>query len=78
VGNHLGAESEVDSRGRITIPKRLREELQIRPGDRFRFEEHDEAILLRRETRAIHTVRSGRSWGREPFLDAGKATFGEG
>lgn len=50
----MGAESEVDSRGRITIPKRLREELQIRPGDRFRFEEHDEAILLRRETRASH------------------------
>jgi len=70
--------AEVDSRGRVTIPKRLRDEFHIRPGDRLRFEDRGGVILLRREVKPVHKVIRGRRWGREAFLDAGEATFGEG
>lgn len=38
--------ARVGSRGRITIPKRIREILGLQPGDRFRVEEHEGDIFL--------------------------------
>lgn len=38
--------ARVGSRGRITIPKRIREILGLHPGDRFRVEEHEGDIFL--------------------------------
>lgn len=38
--------ARLSSRGRITIPKRIREELGLQPGDRVRFEERGGEIFL--------------------------------
>ncbi len=72
----MGATLEVDERGRITIPKELRDRLQIRPGDEFRMEEDEGMLLLRRQRRPTQKARRGKRWGSEAFLDAGEATFG--
>lgn len=38
--------ARLSSRGRITIPKRIREVLGLQPGDRGRFEEHEGDLFL--------------------------------
>jgi len=75
-GGQVASTAEIDSRGRITIPREFRERLQIRPGDEFRVEEEQGVLLLHRKTKATRKIRSSRNWGREAFLDAGEATFG--
>jgi AbrB family looped-hinge helix DNA binding protein len=40
--------SKVGERGQVTIPKRLRRSLGIRPGEEVDFEERDGALVLRR------------------------------
>lgn len=69
--------TQVDKRGRITIPKEFRESLQIRPVDEFRIEEQEGVLILRRQGPKARKISSGRRWGSEAFLDAGEATFGE-
>lgn len=38
----------VTTKGQITIPKPIREELGLQPGDEVAFEETDEGILIRK------------------------------
>lgn len=44
--------SKVGERGQVTIPKRLRRSLGIRPGEEVDFEERDGALVVRRASRA--------------------------
>jgi AbrB family looped-hinge helix DNA binding protein len=39
----------VTEKGQVTIPKRIREELGIRPGDEVRFERTEEGYIVRKE-----------------------------
>ena len=73
----MGTTTEVDHRGRITIPKEFREKLLIRPGDEFLIEEEGGMLLLHRQRRKTRKITSGRRWGSEAFLAAGRATFGD-
>jgi AbrB family looped-hinge helix DNA binding protein len=41
--------SRVTEKGQVTIPKRIREELGIRPGDEVRFERTEEGYIVRKE-----------------------------
>ena len=39
-------ESTLSSKGQATIPKAVRERLQIKPGDRFKFFFHPDGVIL--------------------------------
>jgi AbrB family looped-hinge helix DNA binding protein len=70
---------EVNDRGRLTIPKELRDDLQIEGGTRFTVVREGGDIRLVRRLPELQTLSSGRSddeWGEEAFRDAGEATFG--
>lgn len=41
--------SKVTRKGQVTIPKPVREELGIRPGDEVTFEETDAGFVIRKE-----------------------------
>lgn len=41
--------SRVTSKGQVTIPKEIRDELGIQPGDELRFEATEEGVVLRKE-----------------------------
>lgn len=72
-------EAEINDRGRLTIPKELREELRIEGGTTFTVVREGSDIRLVRELPDLETVTSGRSreeWGDDAFRDAGEATFG--
>ncbi len=39
-------EATLSSKGQATIPKAVRERLQIKPGDRFKFFFHPDGVIL--------------------------------
>ena len=72
-------EVEINERGRLTIPKALREDLHIEGGTRFTVRRDGGDIRLVRKLPELHTLSAGKSreeWGEEAFRDAGDATFG--
>ncbi|WP_336025470.1 AbrB/MazE/SpoVT family DNA-binding domain-containing protein [Halobellus salinisoli] len=77
-GDEYG-EAEINDRGRLTIPKALREELHIEGGTTFTVIREGGDIRLVRQLPELQTLSSGRSteeWKDDAFRDAGEATFG--
>lgn len=71
--------AEINDRGRLTIPKALRETLQIEGGTKFAVVREGGDIRLVRQLPELRTLSSGKErddWGDEAFRDAGEATFG--
>lgn len=72
-------EIQINDRGRLTIPKELRDELRITEGTKFTVVREGNDIRLVRQLPELQTVSSGKSrdeWGENAFRDAGEATFG--
>jgi bifunctional DNA-binding transcriptional regulator/antitoxin component of YhaV-PrlF toxin-antitoxin module len=72
-------EVDIDERGRLTLPKELREELQIDGGTVFGVLQDGPNILLTRRDYDLETLRSKKSnqeWRNDAFRDAGEGTFG--
>ena len=68
---------EVDGRGRVTIPKPVRDRLGILPGDELTLEVTEDGLRLAPEQVGLVTATSGKGdWGPETFPDSGEATFG--
>lgn len=67
---------ELNDRGRLTIPKPLREALQLDAGTEFTVIREGTAIRLVRDLPPLQTLTRGEDWGEEAFRDAGAATFG--
>jgi AbrB family looped-hinge helix DNA binding protein len=68
--------AELSDRGRLTIPKALREDLQLDGGVEFTVVREGGDIRLVRKLPELETVTRGKEWGDEAFRDAGEATFG--
>lgn len=72
-------EAELNDRGRLTIPKALRDELQLEAGTTFTVVRDGADIRLVRHLPELQTLSSGKSrdeWEETAFRDAGEATFG--
>jgi AbrB family looped-hinge helix DNA binding protein len=70
----------LDSAGRVVIPKMVRDELQLEPGDSLELESEGTSVILRptRTTTPLHKERGVwvfRSGGRLSAAAAGKALF---
>lgn len=70
--------AELNDRGRLTIPKRLREDLHLEGGVEFRVIREGGDIRLVRQLPELETLTRDEEWGEEAFRDAGDATFGGG
>ena len=68
--------AELNDRGRLTIPKPLREDLHLEGGTEFRLVRDGCEILLVRELPELRTLTRDGDWGEEAFPDAGRSTFG--
>ena len=68
--------ARINHRGRLTIPKELRDELNLQDGTEFRVVRDGGDIRLVRELPDLETLTRGSEWGEEAFRDAGDATFG--
>jgi len=70
--------AKIDERGRILIPSEERKKLGLKSGAEFELIEERGILLLKPLIPAPIKVRSEKKeWGKEAFLDAGEATFGE-
>lgn len=70
---------EMDDRGRITIPKKLRDRMGLLPGAELEIEIEDEDLRLVPVHAGLVTAESEKTeWGWEAFPDSGATTFGAG
>lgn len=75
-GDEQYGTAELNDRGRLTIPKELREDLQLDGGVEFTVLREGGDIRLVRKLPDLETITRGEEWGSEAFRDAGEATFG--
>jgi AbrB family looped-hinge helix DNA binding protein len=70
--------TKLDERGRILIPLEERQKLGLKTGTEIELVSDDGALILKPIIpEPIQVDATTRKWGREAFLDAGEATFGE-
>lgn len=66
----------IDERGRVTIPKSIREKYNFIPGEKFEVIDENNKIILKLLIPKQKTVKSSGKWGKDTFLKAGESTFG--
>ncbi len=64
----------IDRAGRIVLPKDVRQELAIKPGDTFKISIRGSSVTLTPNTKSTGFVRKGRAL---VFSTAGEETFGD-
>jgi len=67
---------ELNASGPLTIPKPLRDALNLEAGTEFTVIREGASIRLVRELPPLETLTRGQEWVGEAFRDAGAATFG--
>jgi AbrB family looped-hinge helix DNA binding protein len=68
--------AELNHRGRLTIPKQLRDDLNLDDGTTFTVIREAGDIRLVRELPELETLTRDEEWGDEAFREPGEATFG--
>lgn len=67
----------IDERGRVTIPKSIRDRHNFIPGEEFEILDENDQLILKILVPEQKTVKSSKSWGKNAFLKAGESTFGD-
>ncbi|HDZ18508.1 hypothetical protein LCGC14_1373330 [marine sediment metagenome] len=75
--NKIVEKVTIDERGRVTIPKSIREKYNFIPGEEFEIIDENDKIILKLLIPNQKTVKSSGKWGKNTFLKAGESTFGE-
>jgi antitoxin PrlF len=58
--------SKLTAKGQATIPKRIREKLDLEPGDRVIFVEKDDVVVLQPVKHTLHDLRGSVKPRKEP------------
>lgn len=58
----MTATAEIDKAGRLVVPKKVRDAMRVRAGDRFRVEQRGDEIVLRPELSEGSLARKGGMW----------------
>ena len=70
--------TKMDERGRILIPLDERQKLGLKEGTEFDLVRDDGVLILKPVIpEPLRVDAKHKKWGKEAFLDAGEATFGE-
>jgi len=69
--------ASIDERGRVTIPKTIRDKYNFVPGEQFEIIDENDKIILKLINPKQKTVKSTKKWNEDTFLKAGESTFGE-
>ncbi|MBD3185915.1 AbrB/MazE/SpoVT family DNA-binding domain-containing protein [Candidatus Bathyarchaeota archaeon] len=67
----------IDERGRITIPKSIRDRHNFIPGEEFEILDENDQLIIKILVPEQKTVKSSKNWGKNTFLKAGESTFGD-
>jgi len=77
VKNNLVEKVTIDERGRVTIPKSIREKHNFIIGEEFEIVDENDKLILKLIVPKQKTVKTSGKWGKFTFLKAGESTFGE-
>lgn len=75
--NKMVEKVSIDERGRVTIPKNIRDKYNFIPGEEFEIIDENDKIILKIIVPKQKTVKSSRNWSKNTFLKAGESTFGD-
>jgi len=75
--NKIVEKVTIDERGRVTIPKNIRDKYNFIPGEEFEIIDENNKIILKILVPKQKTVKSSGNWGKNTFLKAGESTFGD-
>ena len=75
--NKIVEKVTIDERGRVTIPKSIREKYNFIPGEEFEIIDENDKIILKLLIPKQKTVKRSGKWGKYTFFKTGKSTFGE-
>jgi len=75
--NKIVEKVTIDERGRVTIPKSIREKHNFIPGEEFEIIDENDKIILKLLIPKQKTVKRSGKWGKYTFLKTGESTFGE-
>ena len=68
----------IDERGRVTIPKNVRENHNFIAGEEFELIDENDKIILKILIPKQKTVKASVEWGKDnTFFKAGHSTFGD-
>ncbi|MHB8587001.1 MAG: AbrB/MazE/SpoVT family DNA-binding domain-containing protein [Thermoplasmatota archaeon] len=73
---HVTETTPLDEKGRVAIPKAIRDGLGLQPGERLAVTTHAGEIRLKPIARRPRKVRANVRWGRNAFFHAGEGLFG--
>lgn len=65
----------LDAKGRLSVPKHIREALGLSPEEELVVTLDEGEIRVRPVVRRPRKLRIGRRWGKDAFLKAGEALF---
>ena len=68
---------KLDERGRITLPKQIREKHNFSTGEEFEIIDENDKIILKLVIPEQKRVKSNLKWSKNAFSKAGEATFGD-
>lgn len=77
VGMDDGDVVAVDEKGRVSVPRHLRHQLGLQPGEKLVATVAEGALHLKPLAPERRTVRARRRWGKEAFVPAGEGLFAE-
>lgn len=63
----------LDPKGRLSVPRHLREELGLVPGEKLRLTVDEGELRVRSAAARPRKVQARRRWGKDAFLTAGEA-----
>jgi AbrB family looped-hinge helix DNA binding protein len=67
----------IDERGRVTIPKSIRDKHNFIPGEEFEILDENDQLILKILVPEQKTVKSSKNWEKNAFLKAGASTFSD-
>ena len=68
---------KIDERGRIIIPKKIRDRRNFKIGEEFEIIDEDDKIILKIIVPKQETVKAKINWENNAFFKTGKTTFGD-
>ena len=77
VNSEMVEKVNLDERGRVTIPKSIRDKHNFVPGEEFEISDENDRLILKVIVPEQRTLERSGNWGKDTFLKAGESTFGE-
>jgi len=71
----MGIKTNLDERGRITLPKIIRDKFGLKNGDELIVDESDGNLVIKINKTNFRRIKANVNWEKIGFFKSGEATF---